>query len=63
MAQATESQYFINQRLNSLNSTLNSKEPWKLDIKSSRETTATVERIGSDLDEGILKHATAKRIQ
>ena len=63
MAHASESQYFINQRLNSLNSTLNNKEAWKLDIKYAREVEATMERVGSDLEEGILKHAVAKRMQ
>ena len=63
MAHATESKFFLQQRFNSLNSTVNSKEQWVLDIRPLNEMTDVRERIETDLNEGIIKHARAKRMQ
>ena len=63
MAHATESKAFAQQRLSSLNATLNSKEQWKMDIKQAREFQNAVDRAEADINEGIIKHAQAKRMQ
>ena len=63
MAHATESKAFVQARMNSLNATLNSKEAWKMDIKYAREFQHAVDRAAADLNEGVIKHAKAKRMQ
>ena len=61
MAHATESKYFLQQKLQSLNPTQNSKEKWQMDIKYSIEMRKATQRVAYDLNEGILANLQAKR--
>ena len=56
MAQATESDLFIQNKLKSLNATLNGQEPWKMDVKYENELSKTVERVRYDIEDGIIAH-------
>ena len=48
-AEATESKFFMANKLKSLNSTLNSQEQWKVDVKYFMQASEAVERVQTDL--------------
>jgi hypothetical protein len=60
---AQESQAFLASKLNSLNATLNGQEPWKMDLKKETEYANAVERARYEIEDGIIKHLKAKRMQ
>ena len=49
MAEATESKFFLDNKLKSLNSTVNSQERWKVDVKYFMQANDAVERLQTDL--------------
>ena len=49
MAEATESKFFLENKLKSLNSTVNSQERWKVDVKYFMQANDAVERLQTDL--------------
>ena len=63
MAEATESKYFVQNKQNSLNSTVNSQEDWKLDVKYYLQAQDALERLQTDLQEGVLLKASLLRQQ
>ena len=63
MAEATESKFFLDNKLKSLNSTVNSQERWKIDIKYIMQANDAVERLQTDLEEGILLKLKLQREQ
>ena len=63
MAEATESKFFLDNKLKSLNSTVNSQEKWKIDIKYIMQANDAVERLQTDLEEGILLKLKLQREQ
>ena len=62
-AEATESKFFLENKLKSINSTLNSQEQWTVDIKYFLQANHAVERLQTDLQEGILLKARMHRSQ
>ena len=48
-AEATESKFFLEQKVKSLNSTLNNQEQWKVDVKYFMQADEAVERLQADL--------------
>ena len=60
-AEATESKFFQDNRNKSLNSTLNSDETWKVDVKYFMQANEAIARVQNDLQEGILLKAQLQR--
>ena len=60
---ATESKQFQAAKLASLNATQNNKGSWTLDAKYAKELVETMQRVSTDLNEGIIKHCKARRTQ
>ena len=63
MAEATESKYFVQNKQQSLNSTVNSQEDWQLDIKYYLQAQDALDRLQTDLQEGVLQKMTLLRQQ
>ena len=49
MTEATESKFFLENKLKSLNATLNSQEQWQLDVKYYMQASDAIERMQTDL--------------
>lgn len=60
---ASESTQFQASRLASLNATQNNKGTWVLDAKYAQQMLETVDRVRTDLEEGILLHCQAVRVK
>lgn len=63
MAEATESRFFKASKAKSLNSTVNSSASWQMDPKAVIQVKDAMERVQSDLEEGILKKLALQRDQ
>ena len=48
-AEATESKFFLDNKLRSLNSTLNSHEQWKVDVKYFMQANDAVARVQAEM--------------
>ena len=59
----TESKYFKEQKARNLNATVNGSAAWQYDVKYQTQVRDVLARVQADINDGIILHLQAKRMQ
>ena len=63
MSEVTESKWFTEQKAKSLNALQSSAAPWNIPAKNMMQATDAIDRVKTDLEEGILTKLRLQRQQ